>query len=128
MKKRFALFLALIFLTTVLSGCMLLLAGAAGGAGTAVWLSGKLVEEENVSFLRSYDAAKAALASFRYPVEKDTIRTNVAQIIAKHTDGRTIWVDIHRITDVRSRIDVRVGARSDQDAARVLLERIKRNL
>ncbi len=128
MRKRLALFGAVMFMITGLSGCALLVAGAAGGAGTAVWLSGKLVEEENAPLDRSYDAAKRALASCNYPIDKDTKKADVAQLIAKHTDGRMIWVDIHRLSDARSRVDVRVGARSDQEAARALLDRIKQNL
>jgi hypothetical protein len=127
MQRKLALFGAVLFLSVNLYGC-LLVAGAAGGAGTAVWLSGKLVEEENAPLDRSYDASKRALGSFNYPIDKDTRKADVAQLVAKHTDGRMIWVDVHRISDVRSRISVRVGAKGDQEAARALLDRIKSNL
>jgi len=110
-------------------GCIALLAGAAGGAGTTVWLSEKLTQEVNVPFDRAVKAAKVALRSLKLEVTKETIEQNVAQIMSKYSDGKTIWIDIHRITNSSSRIEVRVGAISgDKEAADKILKRITRYL
>jgi len=113
------------FLLMNLCGCVALLAGGAGGAGTAVWLSGKLTQEVNAPFERTVKAADSALKSLRLEVTKETKEQNVAQIMSKYTDGKTIWVDIHKITEASSRIDVRVGAvKGDKGAAAKILKRI----
>ncbi len=111
-----------------LCGCVALLAGAAGGAGTATWLSGKLTQEVNASFEKSLKATRAALKSLKMDIEKDTVKDNVAQVISKYNDGRTTWVDIHRISQSISKIDVRVGMKGDKEAARKILDKIVRAL
>ena len=50
------------------------------------------------------------------------------QIKGKYTDGKTIWVDIRPVTPSVTKIDVRVGAVSDKEAARIVLDEIKEHL
>lgn len=124
--------LVLIFSGLVLfnaSGCIFVLAGAAGGAGTAVWLSGKLTHDVNASLEKTTQAVKDALKSLRLKITKETFKEDVVQIIGDYTDGRTFWVDIHRVTDTSSKLEVRVGAvTSDKAAADKILKRILRYL
>jgi hypothetical protein len=124
MIKKTGLFLACAFILLNVYGCFALFAGAAGGAGAAAWLSGKLTQEVNVSMARSHEAAKLALGSLNLAIEKETIKEDVVQLISRTTDGRTLWVDIHRVTDKASRIEVRVGAAGDKEAARKVMARI----
>lgn len=110
-------------------GCVALLAGAVGGAGTAVWLSEKLSEEVDASFERSIKAAKSALQSLKLEVTKETREKDVAQIMSKYSDGKTVWIDIRPITASRSKVEVRVGAvKGDKEAANKILKRIIRYL
>lgn len=115
-----------------ISGCAAVLigaAGTAGGAGTALWLSEKLTQEVDAPFERAVKAAKSALKSLRLAVVKETIEQNSAQIIGRYTDGKTIWIDVHRLTDSSSKIEVRVGAvSSNKEAAAKILKRINRYL
>lgn len=106
------------------SGCVALLAGAAGGVGTGVWLSGKLTQEVNGSFDSSVNAAKAGLNDLSLPISKQTIEEKSAQYIASYTDGRMVWVDVHRVSDTVSRVEVRVGAAGDKVAARKIMQSI----
>ncbi|MCX5703526.1 MAG: DUF3568 family protein [Candidatus Omnitrophica bacterium] len=54
---------------------------------------------------------------------------NVAQIMSKYTDGKTIWIDVRRVTESSSEIRVRVGAvKGDKEAADKILKRILRYL
>lgn len=129
MFKKIIVYIVSCLLVVNLCGCVALLVGAAGGAGTAAWLSGKLTQEVNSSFERTVEAAKSALASLRLEVTKETQEQNVAQIMSKYVDGKTVWIDIHRITDSSSKIEVRVGAvGSDKAAADKILRRITRYL
>lgn len=125
MVRRTLMVIALLVTVVSSSGCFYLFAGAAGGAGTAAWLSGKLSETVNTSFDRTLQAAKSALKSFAFEIEKETQKYEVAQLIAKHKDGRQIWVDVHRISDSSSKIEIRVGALGDKTASDEILKRIK---
>ncbi len=129
MCRKIVAVLSVIACLTAMSGCVFLLAGAAGGAGTAFWLSGKLSQEVNAPFERTIKAAKSALKSLRLEIDKETVAENVAQITGKYGDGRTIWIDIHRVTEASSKIEVRVGAVSpDKEAADKILKKIMRYL
>ena len=124
MKRIGVLIFAALLLINVY-GCVALLAGAAGGAGTAVWLSGKLSQEVNVPFERTIKAAKSALQSLKLEVTKETVEQNVAQIMSKYSDGKTIWIDVRRITQEASKVEVRVGGVSqDKETADKILKRI----
>lgn len=129
MLKKIAVAIFSGFLLFNLYGCFLLLAGAAGGTGTAVWLSGKLTQQVNASYDNAVKAAKSALKSLRLEITKETKEEAVAQIMSKYTDGSTIWVDIHKITASSSKIEVRVGAMgSDKAAATEIMKRINNYL
>lgn len=124
MVKKILVFFCLTFFMANLYGCFLLLAGAAGGVGTASWLSGKLVQEVNAPFDSSLKATRSALKSLKLDIVKETVAGDVAQVRSNYTDGRNLWVDIHRVTRNASRLEVRVGALSDRQAAQKVLDRI----
>lgn len=125
---KIASFVIGVFLIANIYGCVALVAGAAGGTGTAVWLSDKITEEVNVPFARAIKATEAALRSLHLEVTKETKKDDVAQIMSKYTDGKTIWIDIRPVTPSASRIDVRVGIKGDEAAARKIMQMITRYL
>ena len=128
MRKQFLAFLFLIMFSLSTTGCFLLLAGAAGGAGTAMWFSGKMMQEAKVSRQKAVTASERGLRSLGYPLTQKTIADKVTQIKAEHSDGRTIWVDVHGVQPKLSRIEVRVGVASDKEAARELMNAIDKYL
>lgn len=128
MVKKILTAIVSILLFLNISGCALLLVGAASGAGTAVWLSGKLVQDVNVPMDHSIEAVHSGLKALKIDIEKETKTEDVAQIISKYTDGKTIWIDVRKVSDSASKIEVRVGAVGDKDAAHKVLEKIKRYL
>lgn len=108
----------------IMSGCVALVAGAAGGAGTAAWLSGKLSQELTTPYEKAIGAAKSGLKSLKLEVTKETREENVTQIKSKYSDGREVWIDVRRINDTLSRVEVRVGLVGDKDAAAKILKQI----
>lgn len=127
-KKLLAGIVVIMFLANVY-GCVAVVAGAAGGAGTSVWLSGKLSQEMNASLDRCVKATKSAMDSMKLEITKETVKEDVAQIMGKYTDGKTIWIDIHRISEKSSKVDVRVGAvEGDKDASASILKKIQQYL
>lgn len=127
MKKIATFFIAVIFLMN-LYGCFALFAGAAAGAGTAGWLSGKLSQAVQAPYERAINATKSALKSLKLEVTKETRTENVTQIRSKYTDAREVWIDIRRVSDTSSKVEVRVGVAGDKEASDVILKRIIRYL
>lgn len=121
-------FIILALFLVNMCGCVALLAGTAGGVGTATWLSGKLIQEVNVPLDKSVKAAESALKSLGLEINKETKTETVAQITSKYNDGRLVWIDIHRVSRSSSRIEVRVGVPGDKDAAANILNKIERFL
>jgi hypothetical protein len=108
-----------------LCGCFALIAGVAGGAGTAVWLSGKLTQEFHAPYHATIDATHAALHSLDLQVAKETQEEDITQIKSIYTVGREMWIDIHRVADDSTKVEVRVGGiNPDKDAAALVLSKI----
>jgi ribosomal protein L21E len=124
MLKKIFVFITLIGLSISLCGCVVLLAGAVGGAGTAVWLSGKLVQEFNVPSDRAIRATHNALEELKLPITKETTTNDVTQIMSKYSDGKTIWIDIKSTTQAACRIEIRVGATGTKEAEQKILTKI----
>jgi hypothetical protein len=122
-KKTFIL-IATVILAINLSGCIFLLAGAAGGLGTAVWLEGKLTQDFNKPYDRCVQATKSALASMKLEITKETATPEVTQLMSKYTDGKTIWIDVKKTTEAATRVEIRVGATGDKEAASKILKKI----
>jgi hypothetical protein len=104
-------------------GCFALLAGATGGVGTAVWLSGKLSQEFQATFERTTDAAEAALRSLKLEITKEIKKEKVAQLRSVYIDGKEIWIDIHKVTANSTKVDIRVGVvHPNEEAAGKILK------
>jgi len=119
--------LAVLFLSQI-TGCIPILAGAACGAGTASWLSEKEVQEVDASFDKTIRASESALKSLGLDIKKEIIKKDVAQIKSTYNDGKTVWIDIHKISSSRSKVSVRVGASSNDEAERKILNAINKYL
>ena len=112
-----------------LYGCFALVAGAAGGAGTAAWLSGKVTQQFERPYERTVTAAREALRALDLPLSKEVHDDNITQLRSEYTDGREIWVDIKKVTSDATRVDVRVGGvNADKAAATRILEAIANRL
>ncbi|MFH1621980.1 MAG: DUF3568 family protein [Candidatus Omnitrophota bacterium] len=126
-RKTLVLFFAILLLVNM-SGCVALIVGAAGGAGTAGWLSGKLTQELDASFDKTLKATTSALGSLKLDITKETTKDDVAQVMSQYSDGRTIWIDVHKVSDKISRIEIRVGMTGDLEVSRNILDKIERYL
>ena len=126
MLKRLTLLMVSVMLVINLSGCFALVAGVAGGAGTAIWLSGKLTEDFPKTYEHTIEATKSAISSLNLSIIKEVHEDNVAQFRANYTDGREVWIDVHYVTENSTKVEVRVGAMgSDKQAASLILKKIE---
>jgi hypothetical protein len=126
-KKILSFIFTAIFLLNS-AGCVAVVAGAAGGAGTAFWLEGKIKEEVKAPIPKVVKAVTSALKSMRLEITKTTVKDEVAQIKAEYTDKRVVWIDVKKLTGNSSQIEIRVGMKGDKEASTKILEKIKRYL
>jgi hypothetical protein len=126
MARRVAgLILAVLFLASVY-GCFAVIAGGAAGGGTAVWLSDKLTQQFNASYERTITAGEKALKSLRLTMKSEKKQEEVTQLRSEYTDGKEIWIDIRKVTENSTKVDVRVGAvNPDKEAADKILKKIQ---
>jgi hypothetical protein len=130
MIKANKFFLSVMILSIVAgaSGCVALLAGAAGGAGAAVWMSNKLGQDVNGPQEQAVIAAKAALKDLNLPLSKETTEADLVQLRSDYYDKSEIWIDVRRLTPQTCRIEVRVGVPGDKDATRKVFNAILKRL
>ena len=126
MLKKVSIFIFSGFILLSLCGCWFLIGGAAGGAGTAAWLGGKLSQEYQASYNRTVNATEKALNSLALKIKQRTSNEKVTQFKSEYTDGKEIWIDVRKISEGSSKVEVRVGAVSpDKAAADKILKRIQ---
>lgn len=126
MLKKTVLLIVSGMLMLNLCGCLALMAGVAGGAGTAVWLSGKLTQEVHASYQATIEATRSAVQSLNLKVLKETREQKVVQIKGTYSDGKEMWIDIHKVADNSTRVEIRVGGiNSDKEAASLILKKIQ---
>lgn len=111
-----------------MNGCVAVLGAAAGGAGTATWLGGKLTERTMSSMERTQKAARLALRDLHMDISKETIKDNIIQFVGETEAQRPFWVDITPISRKETRVDVRVGVPGDKEISRQVLDRILSHL
>jgi hypothetical protein len=88
-----------------------------------------LTQTFSASYDRTVDAARSALESLDLPIKKETKEADVAQFRSEAPDGKEIWVDIRRINDTSSKVEVRAGTvEADKDLAQKILSKIESSL
>jgi hypothetical protein len=128
MKKIILLSVMGLFLVSM-CGCLAILAGGAAGAGTAFWTSDKLTQQFDTTYDRAVNAAGKALKSLNLEIAKQTNEAEVTQFRSKYTDGKEIWIDVRKITDNSTKVEVRVGVvKPNKEAATKILKRIENYL
>src|SRR5262245_16667019 len=110
-------------------GCFALLGAAAGGAGTAVWLSGKMTQQFNASYDHTITASENALQDMGIKIEKKTQEGDISQLKSTYPNGKEVWIDISKLTDTTTKVEVRVGViKPDKEAATNILKKIEASL
>ncbi|WP_447971944.1 DUF3568 family protein [Nitrospira sp. Kam-Ns4a] len=129
MRRIRTLWLSLtLLLTAPLTGCALLLVGAAGGTAGVVYVNGQLKEELDVPVPTPHQAAVAGLKDLNLPVLEDKGDKLTASVKSDLASDTQVWISIESLTDSRSKITIRVGVMGDEAKSRQILEATKRHL
>jgi hypothetical protein len=91
-----------------------------------MWLSNKLTQEFPVSYEKTVSASRKALQSLNLSIIKEEQTPEVTQLRSENTDGKDIWIDIRKVTEQSTKVEVRVGAVSaDKETASAILKKIQ---
>jgi hypothetical protein len=81
----------------------------------------------NGPLVQAVRGAKEGLKDLKVIVSKETAEPDVTQLKGDY-DGKSYWVDIRRVTDKTSKIEVRVGVPGDEAAARRIMDAILKHM
>ncbi|MCH8028935.1 MAG: DUF3568 family protein [Candidatus Dadabacteria bacterium] len=127
--RRSVIALVLILSAPMLSGCAaLVLAGAAGaaGAGTVAYIKGELQTSKEVTLVRAYNAASAAMRDMEFAIiEQDKDAVN-AKVVAIGVDKKKIRINMKRVSDHLTQIKIRIGILGNESLSRLILERMQK--
>jgi hypothetical protein len=110
------------------AGCVALVAGAAAGAGTVVYIKGNLDETVNAPANKTHFATIAALKEMNMPIRDDQHDQMTAHVKSQYADGKHVWIDIEEINNASCKLQIRVGTFGDEYRARQILDAIHKHL
>lgn len=131
MFKRWKQAVLLLAIAMQISGCaeaVLVGVGAAGGAGAALWTKGKMEENLDSPLSKVHTATLEALKDLDLPIKKEMKQPLKAKIESQFSDGKQVWIGIRAITELSSRITVRVGTFGDKTKSEKILGTIHQRL
>lgn len=118
---------ALVVIAAMYPGCVLL-AGAAVGAGSAVYVRGKLKDTVNHPVRDVHEAARRSLMDMGLRIQDEQVDDLASWLRSEFADGKDVRIYVDSITDQASEITIRVGFFGDRSRSQSILDDIKDHL
>ncbi len=116
---------AVVLAVPFFSGCTTVTYGA---NGAAVYVRGELESSTSYNLDRTYEAARRALADMKLAVTTDKKSGVDAELVSRTALDKKVTVQLERITDVVTKVHIRVGLVGDQPLSLTILEKINAEL
>lgn len=126
-KLTFGLVLAAAVLSTAFTGCLAVVAGAAG-AGTVAWVEGRLDATLNADFERVVKAANLAIKDLQFAKISEKKDALEATLLARTAGDRKVEIKVLKATDQTAKVQIRVDFFGDEALSLAVLDKIKANL
>lgn len=110
------------------SGCVALVAGAAGGTTGAAYVMGKLQDEINHPVPAVHQATVAALKALDLPLSENRADQMTARVESEFSDGKHVTIDLESFANARTQVTIRVGLIGDEARSLRILDAIKKQL
>jgi hypothetical protein len=125
-----AMMIALLFMSFMLQGCVLLAvgAGAAAGAGTVAYIKGELQTTYAASLDRTWNATLEALRDLDYKVITSEKGGAEGEIEAKQIGGDKVKVALSISGPGTTLVKIRVGVFGDEAISRAISDKIAQKL
>lgn len=110
-----------------LSGCVVVAAGAVG-AGAVAYVRGELSSSVEADLDATYAAAQRALAKLEF-AKIDQRKSGLdAQLVHRTALDKRVEIQLKKVTDRLTKIEIRVGLVGDQELSLTLLDKIRSEL
>jgi hypothetical protein len=115
---------------TLTSGCFVIALGAAGavGAGTVAWVEGKLTVGLSGGYDAVVNATDHAIGQLGFAKITSSRDALSAHFYARTSQDTKVHIDVTKVADNLSKVEVRVGTFGDKDASLAIVAKIKANL
>lgn len=110
------------------SGCVALVAGAAGGAAGVVYVMGKLKDEQPYDVPTVHRAVLAGLKDLSLTLSENKADQLSAHVESEFADGEHVWIDLSSLPDSRTALTIRVGITGNERRARAIHDAVRRHL
>ncbi|MDD2763808.1 MAG: DUF3568 family protein [Opitutaceae bacterium] len=118
---------AAVLALTSLTGCVAVVAGAAG-AGTVAWVRGELNATLDTNFEKAANAADLAIKQLQFAKVSEKKDSLSATIIARTAQDKKVVVKVTKVSDQAAKVQIRVGYFGDETVSLAILDKIKTNL
>jgi hypothetical protein len=119
-----ALASVLVTSASLMGGCLVVAAGAAG-AGTYAYVTGELSTVEEASLDKCWSATQAAVKDLQFTVKEQSKDALQGRLVAQQADKTDITIKLDRETDKLTKIRIRVGVFGDESTSRLVMDKIK---
>lgn len=127
MSKNFRT-LILLTLTTLLSGCVAVVAGAAVGAGTYAYVKGELTRTYGAPLNKTWDTTIRTLNDLEIKIIKKKKDALKGTIEARRADESSASIEVKWLSETVTEISIRIGTWGDRDASEAIHDKIAKNL
>jgi hypothetical protein len=124
---KFRLMLAAALLAASLTGCVAVVAGAAG-AGTVAWVRGELEARLDASYEKAATAANLAIKQLQFAKISEKKDALTAILIARTAEDRKVEIKVLKVGDQSAKVQIRVGVFGDEALSLTILDKIRTNL
>lgn len=110
------------------SGCFLVAVGAAAGAGAVAYVDGRLTTSLPHGYddvVQGTDRAIVQLQFLKVGESRDALK---ALFEARTADDKKVSIEVTRVSDNLTKIEIRVGIFGDKSVSLAILDRIKGNI
>jgi hypothetical protein len=122
----FGAILALVALP-FLSGCVIVAAGAAG-AGAVAYVRGEMRSNIEADLVAVYEGSQRALAKLEFAKISERRSGVDAELISRTALDKRVVIELKKVTDRLTKVEIRVGVVGDQELSLTILEKIKAEL
>jgi hypothetical protein len=119
--------LGVLLLLPLLSGCVVVLAGAAS-AGTVAWVEGRLDAPLDANFDQLENAVNKAVTQLQFVKVSEKKDALTAKLTVRTAEDKKVEIKVLRVGDKTSRVQIRIGVFGDKDLSLAVLDKIKSNL
>ena len=114
--------------TVLQSGCLLVAAGAVAGAGAVVYVRGELQASLDNGYESVKKAANHAVDQLQFKKISESNDALKDVLVARTADNTKVEITIIKVSDVLTKVNIRVGVFGDQALSMTVLEKIRAGL